>query len=776
MSLPNDWRARLKELLDDYVGRQSGNKASAKALGVEIDRVEAARAWQAELVDNHLAAPGWPKDVGGLELSVEEQLDYYRMTTAAGVPPHPCSLSFIVAPTLIKHGTEAQRNRFLRPLLRADEFWCQGFSEPGAGSDLASLSTKAVRDGANYRVTGQKVWTSMADRADWMFALVRTGPAGRSTEGITYLLIPMGSPGITVRPLRDISGGAHFAEVFFDDVEVPVEHRVGPEGAGWSIMRTSLGHERATAFLADEFRYRRTVDQVFRLVVARGLDTNPLVRQEIAHLESDVRTIATNSARALSAVLRGEDPGGVASVNRVFKSEFEQRLHALALRATGPYAALGSRAPDAVDGGRWTYGYLMSRATTIGAGTAEIQRNTIAESVLGLPSHRGERTRPAAVVPGAPLAPPEASEADLRSVLAKSLRACVDLDGLLGTKRDSDGSDALAWSALVEFGLPGLAVEESLGGAGAPRRLLYAAVEETAKALAPAPLVPTVIALDVAVAVGATAVAQRIVAGAPAAFAVPLHDDGWVTSGAELPAWDGARLTGVVPIVAGAPAAEVLLVLARDEHGDGEVLIAADPRDDAVTVAAHQPLDLTATIGAVTFSGAGGQVVGVGETLRLRLRGPQHQGRLAVAADSVGVAARALNMAVAWAAEREQFGRPIGSFQAISHRCADMLVALEGARSQVLAAAEADLDADESECLVDLATAAALDVAVAATEATIQIHGGIGFTWEHPAHLLLRRAQANAVAVGRADVLRDRAARRVLAPLRHQHLESALAR
>ncbi|MDT5291666.1 MAG: hypothetical protein QOF88_6555, partial [Mycobacterium sp.] len=367
-----DWRPRLESLLADFRRRQNDTARS----GDKPDRIEAARAWHATLVDHGLAAPGWPQSVGGLELPLQDQLDYYRMTTDAGAPPHPCALSFILAPTLIAHGTREQKDRFLEPLLRADEFWCQGFSEPGAGSDLSSLSTRAVLDGDVYRVTGQKVWTTMADRADWMFALVRTGPPGRSTDGITYLLIPMKSPGVTVRPLRDISGAAHFAEVFLDDVEVPVENRVGDEGGGWSIMRTSLGHERATAFLADEFKYRRTADRVIDLVVSRGLADDPLVRQDVARLESGVRTIAANSARALATVLRGEDPGGVASVNRLVKSEFEQHMHALALRAVGPYAALGSRAPDAVDNGRWTFGYLMSRATTIGAGTAEIQRNT----------------------------------------------------------------------------------------------------------------------------------------------------------------------------------------------------------------------------------------------------------------------------------------------------------------------------------------------------------------------------------------------------------------
>jgi acyl-CoA dehydrogenase len=767
-----DWRTRLERLLADYRCRQ----AEAAGTGANPDRIERARAWHAELVDNGLAAPGWPRSVGGLELPLEDQLDYYRMTTAAGVPAHPCPLSFIVAPTLIQHGTQQQKDRFLRPLLRADEFWCQGFSEPGAGSDLASLSTRAVRDGGVYRVTGQKVWTSMADRADWMFALVRTGPAGRSAEGITYLLIPMNSAGISVRPLRDISGATHFAEVFLDDVEVPVENVLGEEGQGWAIMRTSLGHERATAFLADEFKYRRTADQVVDLVVARGLDSDPLVRQDIARLESGVRSIAANSARALAAVLRGEDPGGVASVNRLVKSEFEQRMHVLALRAAGPHAALGSRAPDAVDNGRWTFGYLMSRATTIGAGTAEIQRNTIAESVLGLPSHRGEGTRPAAVRPGDPLAVGTEDERELRAVLAKALESVIDVAALLDRKRPIDASDEAVWSALVEFGLPGLAVDEALGGAGARPRLLYAAIEEAAKALAPAPLVPTVTTLGVAVQARADAVAAKIIAGVPAAFAVPLHDTGWVTTGLELPEWDGSRVTGVVPVVAGAPTARVLLVVARATQGDGEVLVAVDPSDDAVEVRAHQPLDITSTVGAVTLTQATGEKLAEGAELRHCLRIARRQAVLAVAADSVGVAARALAMAVGWAGERRQFDRPIGSFQAISHRCADMLVALEGARSQVLLAAEADGDAAECECLVDLSAAAALDAAVAATEANIQIHGGIGFTWEHPSHLLLRRAQANAVLVGRAHALRDRGACDILSARREKRLEQALTR
>ncbi len=749
---PADWRDGLQKLMADFTRRQAEAKAEAKAEGRKLDRTALARAWQAELVDHDLAGPGWPKSAGGMDLSLEDQLDYYRMTTAAGMPAHPCQLAFIVAPVLVKFGTPEQRRRFLRPLLRADEFWCQGFSEPGAGSDLASLSTRAVRNGDVFRVNGQKVWTTMADQADWMFALVRTGAPGRGSDGITYLLISMRSPGLTVRPLRDISGGAHFAEVFFDDVEVPVDNMVGDEGKGWSIMRTSLGHERATAFLADEFKARRTVDQVVDLVLAQGLDSDPLVRQDIARMESGVRAIAANSARALDAVLRGEDPGGVASVNRLVKSEFEQHMHTLALRAAGPYAMLGSRATHAVDGGRWSFGYLMTRASTIGAGTAEIQRNTIAESVLGLPSHRDEGTRAPSVRPGAPLAVTDENEKVLRQVLAKALEARVGVEDLLNPKRPNDGGDPQVWSALVEFGLPGLALEETLGGAAAPRRLLYAAIEESAKAMAPAPLVPTVVALELAAAAEAATVTEQIACGARAALAIPLDDAGWVTDGPTLPRWSDETLSGEVLLVAGAPDADILLVPASSD--DGPVLLAVNPSGVGVRVEAEQPLDLTASVGSVRFSGAGADVLASGGEVARAMDSARRWALLTVAADSVGVASRALAMAVEWAGEREQFGRRIGSFQAISHRCADMLVAVEGARSQVFAAAESEVPTD-ADCM--LAAAAAFDAAVFAAERSIQIHGGIGFTWEHPAHLLLRRARANAVAFGRPEVLRDRA-------------------
>lgn len=341
--------------------------------------------WHARLADAGLAGPAWPKEVGGLDLDVDQQLEYHSLMSQAKAPTHPSPPGFIVAPTIIKHGTEAQRERYLQPILRADELWCQGFSEPGAGSDLPSLSTRAVRDGDLYRVTGQKVWTTMADVADWMFALVRTGTKESRADGISYLLVKLDSPGITVRPLRDIAGGQHFSEVFLHDVEVPVDQRVGEENQGWRIARTSLGHERTTMSLSSDVRYRRIVDELIRFARETDAFRDPCVRQDLARMVAAVRILAANAQNAVSAVLTGQDPGSASSTSRLFRAEFEQRLHELALRIAGPAAMLGSHEPTAPEGGRWTFGYLNTRASTIGAGTAEIQRNTIAENVLGLP-------------------------------------------------------------------------------------------------------------------------------------------------------------------------------------------------------------------------------------------------------------------------------------------------------------------------------------------------------------------------------------------------------
>ena len=348
-------------------------------------RLQWQRDWAAVLVDEGFAAPSWPVEWGGMNLSLADQVVYHEEFARVRRPPHPGPGILVVGPTIIKHGTDEQRRRFLRSGLRGDIIWAQGFSEPEAGSDLPSLRCRAQRVVDEYVVTGQKMWVTNAAKAEWLFTLVRTGSQQDRQRGISYLLIDLAAPGVTVRPLRDMTGGASFGEIFFDDVRVPTANLVGEENGGWAIARTSMGHERSTAGVASAMRYRRIVDELYGLAWTLGRSDDPALRQRLAGIEVDVRLITLNNMRTLSTVLAGGEPGAVSSIGRLMLTEFEKRLHELAVDIIGAPALLAPSDPHSVERGRWVRGFLATRASTIGAGTAEIQRNTLAEQVLGLP-------------------------------------------------------------------------------------------------------------------------------------------------------------------------------------------------------------------------------------------------------------------------------------------------------------------------------------------------------------------------------------------------------
>jgi alkylation response protein AidB-like acyl-CoA dehydrogenase len=349
------------------------------------ERLAWQRAWCATAVDHGLAAPSWPREYGGMALSFPQQVVYAEEAARARVPGVPGTGVGIAGPTIIRHGTEEQKQRFLRPMLRADVIWAQGYSEPEAGSDLPSLRTTARRDGDRYIVDGQKVWSSSAEIADILFTLVRTGAPDSGRDGITYLLVDAHAPGVTVRPLRDITGDSGFCEIFFDGTEVPVANRIGDENHGWSITRTSLGHERAAGALTQARFYDRIVVELIELARELGRAGDPIVRQRLARLAGAQRVMSLNASRMIATIARDGEPGPGSSTSRLFNTLFEQELHEFAVDLQGPTGVLDRRDPHAIQKGRWTRGFLRTRASTIGAGTSEIQRNTIAERVLGLP-------------------------------------------------------------------------------------------------------------------------------------------------------------------------------------------------------------------------------------------------------------------------------------------------------------------------------------------------------------------------------------------------------
>ena len=381
------FRAELRSWLETNVPDGPGPRDPA-------GRLEFLRDWQRTLAGARWAAPHWPSEYGGRGASIVEQLIYHEEMTLRRTPPLLGAIGIgLLGPTLITHGTPAQKERFLPAMLDATHHWCQGFSEPNAGSDLASLKTRAeLRDGV-FVVNGRKIWTSGAQIANWLFALVRTDLDAPKHDGISFLLIDMTSRGIDVAPITQISGESEFCEVTFTDVEVPADNLVGALNRGWSIAHTTLGHERSTLFLGSTIRYERIVRELFGLAGEARYHGEPAirdpeVRQELARALVDVSIMKYNGFRSLSAILRDGEPGPQSSIARLFVSLFEQRLHSTAMRLQGPQGLLSRGSPHVLEKGRWQRGYLRTRASTIGTGTAEIQRNIIAERVLGLPADR----------------------------------------------------------------------------------------------------------------------------------------------------------------------------------------------------------------------------------------------------------------------------------------------------------------------------------------------------------------------------------------------------
>jgi alkylation response protein AidB-like acyl-CoA dehydrogenase len=289
----------------------------------------------------------------------------------------------LVGPTLIHHGTERQKQRFLRTILTGEEVWCQGFSEPNAGSDLAACRTRAELRGDSFHVTGQKIWTSYARFADWCILVTRTDFQAPKHRGLTFLLVDMKSPGVTIRPLVEMTGVAWFNEVFFDDVRVPRENMVGELNQGWSIAMTTLAHERGGS--APHARLLGETREVLDLARRLGVAADPRYRQRLAQSFVETEILRLVAYKQVSDLMREGHPGPEGSYLKLVWSETDVRLKELALDMEGPYGALARGSRRAIDDGRWEYEYLWSRAATIYAGTSEIQRNIVAQRVLGLP-------------------------------------------------------------------------------------------------------------------------------------------------------------------------------------------------------------------------------------------------------------------------------------------------------------------------------------------------------------------------------------------------------
>jgi alkylation response protein AidB-like acyl-CoA dehydrogenase len=355
------------------------------------ERFAALQEWQHKLSDDRWVAIHWPEEYGGRGASLIQTVIYNEEYSRAKGPLLPNGLGLsLLGPVLMTHGNEEQKKRYLPKVLNAEEIWCQGFSEPNAGSDLASLQCRAEEKDDEFVVNGQKIWTSYARFGDWIFTLVRTDPNVPKHQGISFMLIPLDSEGVEVRPLKEMTGQSVFGEVFFTDVRVPRENLVGEVGEGWRIAITTLTFERGAGGLAQSVRLSNDLHefvQDLKKVKRNGSVAfdDPVVRSKVAKHFVDLEVYTYNTLRAISAAAAGTPAGPAASINKLYWSEWHKKFMDEAMDILGPVGRLYAGGDAEIDTERWVTEYLSSRAETIYAGTSEIQRNIIAERVLGLP-------------------------------------------------------------------------------------------------------------------------------------------------------------------------------------------------------------------------------------------------------------------------------------------------------------------------------------------------------------------------------------------------------
>jgi alkylation response protein AidB-like acyl-CoA dehydrogenase len=374
-NLHGDWVARVRQ-------------------GSDVPRPEAyelLRQWQRRMYEAGFVGLTWPKEYGGRSLTFMEEMILHEEMALHRAPGVLNILAIGMAgPTIIAYGSDEQKKRYLSKMLSCEEIWCQGYSEPNAGSDLAALQTRAVKDGEYYVVNGQKVWTSLAHIADRMMLLARTDPDAAKHKGITYFLLDMRSPGVTVKPLTQLTGDAEFNEVYFDNVRVHESQILGGLNNGWAVGMTTLMYERLALGFGLQVRLRIALDGLVDLARntsrhGKPVTQDPVIRQKLAQLWIDTEVFKYTGARAITKLLKGELPGPEASAGKMMWVAGHQHLQELAMEIQGPYAQLMKGSPWAVADGVWQHGFLRSRANSIEGGTTEIQKNIIGERVLGLP-------------------------------------------------------------------------------------------------------------------------------------------------------------------------------------------------------------------------------------------------------------------------------------------------------------------------------------------------------------------------------------------------------
>jgi alkylation response protein AidB-like acyl-CoA dehydrogenase len=380
-----EFRVEVASWLADHLKGEFEIVKGRGGPGDEHALFEERHAWERLLGRAGWIGVGWPKSVGGRELSLTQQMIFHEEYARAGGPGRVGHIGEgLLGPTLIHFGNDEQKSRFLPKILSGDEVWCQGYSEPNAGSDLANVQTRAELDGDEWVLNGQKVWTSGAEWSDWCFVVCRTDPdAATKHRGISYILCPMDQPGVEVRPILQMTGDSEFSETFFNDARTAKGNVVGPVNGGWGVAMGTLAFERGASTLGQQMNFQNELDEIIEIAKRNGKNEDPLIRQRIAHAWMGLRIQRYHALRTLAGADEGAEPPPAATISKLFWANWHRDLGKLAMDVMGAEAELASGAPYDLNGLQRMF--LFTRSDTIYAGSNQIQRNIISERVLGMP-------------------------------------------------------------------------------------------------------------------------------------------------------------------------------------------------------------------------------------------------------------------------------------------------------------------------------------------------------------------------------------------------------
>ena len=705
--------------------------------------------WTRILAKKGWSVPHWPKEYGGTGWSALQLHLFEEECLMAGAPIYNLQAITLVGPVIYTFGSEAQKQKFLPPIVKGEVYWAQGFSEPNSGSDLASLRTRAVRDGDDYIVNGQKIWTTNAFMSDWIFCLVRTNTEVKAQAGISFLLVPSKAPGVTIRPILSLDEGYSLAEVFLDNVRVPAANLVGEEGKGWTYAKFLLANERT--FSAEVPRNKRDIAMLKDIakrerIGDRSLLEHPSFANRIAQAEIDTLALEGSVLRELS---RGHDhssPLPIPNVLKIRGTELMQTNSELLVEALGPYGtvlypqqhAKTSDNDPKLPGPSWapdmTSTFFYRRAATIYGGSNEIQRNIIGKTIFSMPEHT------------------TASElSDDRKLLKESIDRFTERDYTFDTRRKAlaKGLESMraSWKTFAEMGWLGAGLPEDVDGLGGSAEDTALVLESFGRALVVEPYLGTAVFAAQLIDKGASQAQRKdmlpgLIAG-ETIYAVA-HDEppargqvSWVSTRAEHRG-KGYVLNGKKTLVQGGPLAHAYIVSARTSGANADtdgISLFLVPREtaglvcqDCRTIDNHQASD-------IIFEG-----VAVGEEALLGTLGGAYPALVhatehvivGALAEALGLMEKAFWTTVDYLKTRRQFGSALAEFQALQHRIADMLVRIELSRSTLVRAVEAVTDGGALARQKAVAAAKVYigQAALYVGGQAIQLHGGVGVTDE----------------------------------------------